>query len=1304
MRFNGWNHPGKPVAEYRARFSRPRARAVRAEILKNAAPVGDHSNVRSSFSPSALPGILLRDSLPAGFIPSAVATGDFNDDGELDFVVANGGDNNLWFYFGNGSGTFSLPIIVPISLGQSPVWIATGDLRGIGRTDVVVAEADTNSVGIFLSNGDGTFVENVVGLGDTASVVLVGDFNHDGKLDIVAPLNDADANEYIVMLPGRGNGSFGTPVNTPLSGNGPGIFWGSSADLNGDGVPDLVLTSVIDPIAIQVYLGNGDGTFAPGQVVAQNYDPDINLGSIEFDANGDGNNDILVTDTFGLLWVYSGNGDGTFSTNPSTFGYGDVGYSIAAADVNGDGILDVVISGVFVDDIEQYGTEAGDQICVLEGDGKGNFSFPTLYRGDSSSYSMAMGDFNGDGHPDFVTANQNNDSATVFMNDGMGGFGEPSGQWVGYEESGSTVNAPETGAMLADIDGNGSTDIAFIEYGLDSENYLQLTVLLNDGSGNLSAPLRSNAVATSYELPQNFVLADFRNTGLPDFLAIAPNYNSNPNYISFAPNNGGGLFGTPTGTNSANATGVVGVGDFNGDGKLDFVAAGYGINFNANNVQGIQVYLGNGDGTFKAGYVQSFGGTYDARAPEAVYVGDYNRDGKLDLLILLEGNGGYNGNADLYEFMGNGDGTFQTGTLLIQNLGPMTVADVDNDGHPDIVSMLYQLSGNNSPISTQFSIYIGQPNGTFKLTNTYAPYNGASTFPQQVFSPIYGNYAPMVADFNGDGNLDIASFQQIGAQNVDVFAQFLLGNGDGTFTPTYDIFDFRKTEVTAYAADLLGTGHADLFELNGYRSSYNLLPNIVAPPFQFSLVEDPVSGSQGSAIVLLDVPVSTATTVTLNSSDSAIRVPPSVTVPAGSVSQTFSFTIGSSFNTSHVFSITAKLGLTSVVAYGTAAASGSAGFLASAGGESPWPDVDLGPGQAQANLGVTAASVNGSTTTATATCTGLPSFAQCVISPPTLFVRPGDTARSVLSISVGANAQQGSYKANVVVTDGVITQTFPFTINVGDFTMSLSPSALQMLPNGENSYSLSVGAVNKFDQDVTLSCGGLPPGASCSSVPFTIPGSTPVTVGVGTQSVPTGNYQIVVTGISTSLTHTATAQLQVWDFNPSVTPASAIVSAGGSSNFNVVVSPVNGFDGTVNFSCMATVAVSCAFNPTSMSLPANGPATSVLTLAASSGQKSSERPVRSATAARRFWYLGIILPLGIVVSNIGRKRQASITVLCLMALLCMIPSCGGGSFNDSGGGGGTGGGGSGSTTYSIVVQVSSGNETKTAGTISLTVQ
>jgi hypothetical protein len=650
LRFMGWKHAAQFGPDYREHFSRPRARQVQADLRASAMGAGiQPSGPATQSSLPEMPDLLFRKSLPGGFLPTSVATGDFNGDGKMDFAVANGGDNNLWLYFGKGDGTFNLPIIRPITLGQSPVWVATADLRGIGKTDLIVVEADSNSVGVFLGNGDGTFTEQKLALPGSASTLAIGDFNHDGKLDIAVPINDENSPDYIVVLPGTGTGTFGSPIVTPVSRYAAEIFWVSGADLNGDGFPDLVLTnSGIDVIAVQVFLNKGDGTFTAGQVIAQNGVAQ-NLGSLLFDADEDGNIDALVADSFGMIWFYKGSGDGTFSTVPTSYGVGDVPFGMAAADVDGDGHMDVITSGVFVDEQAPYGAVAGNLTSVLFGDGHGHFGPAKVYRGGLSAFSAAVADFNGDGHPDVVAANQDDDSATVFLNDGKGGFGDPQGRWIGYNQG--AVNAPMTGLVSVDVNGDGFSDLGLIEWNQPPSPYYELTVMLNDGTGHFSAPVRSDAVDSQYNFVGDFVFADFRNTGRPDFLAIGFNggYPGALPYISFAPNSGSGQFGPLTITTPAGAQGVIGVGDFNRDGKLDFVAVSSGAP--GGNLQ-LTTFLGNGNGTFSTGQVVAFGAS-GSDYPVAVYVGDFNRDGKLDLLVFTYA---YN----LYEFLGNGNGSFQT--------------------------------------------------------------------------------------------------------------------------------------------------------------------------------------------------------------------------------------------------------------------------------------------------------------------------------------------------------------------------------------------------------------------------------------------------------------------------------------------------------------------------------------------------------------------------------------------------------------------------------------------------------------------
>ena len=1293
MPFQGWKHPGKFGPDYLKHFSRPEARQTRAEILATAARAATHSNGLAPQAVPPPPGLLLRDSLPAGYIPTSVAAGDFNGDGKMDFVVANGGDNSLWLYFGNGNGTFNLPIILPITLGQSPVWVATADLRGIGKTDLVVAESDSNSIGIFLGNGDGTFAESSIPLPGSAVTLAIGDFNHDGKLDIAVPLNESDSSTYIVTLPGKGDGTFGSTIVTPTTIYPPGTFWVSSGDINGDGFPDLVLSSGDDiVINLQIALNNGDGTFSAGGSFQAPYGGQY-VSTAIFDGDEDGENDLVIADTYGYLSFVHGNGDGTFSSDWNRFGTGDFPFGMGVADVNGDGHLDVITSGYpLLNELE--GATAGNLTSVLLGDGKGDFGPATVYRGDVGAFSLAIADFNGDGHPDIVTADQDTDSAVVFMNDGNGGFGEPRGSWIG--EIPGPFDAPASGMMSVDVDGDGKPDLVVMEWNVLPDPYMQFTVLLNEGSGNFSAPIRSDAGQSGNTYFGDFALADFRGTGLPDMLAIGEDssFGGSP-YISLAPSAGGGHFGAPTVTTPAGAQGVIGVGDFNGDGKLDFVAATGG----GTGQSRVSMFLGNGDGTFRTGPSQIYN---QDGAASAVYAGDFNRDGKLDILVVFEGNGGW-APAQVYEFIGNGDGSFKSPQLLFSNFGQMIVADVNNDGHPDIIESAFDMSIDGTFVPAQFSIYLGQPDGSFALSETYQPYPYGSVIPQFSYATSAAeHYAPMIGDFNGDGNIDIAALQSVYTfPNSLSFVQFMLGNGDGTFTPSYTLYDFQKQGVPDLAMDVDGDGRDDLVELDGENSSCNVIPSIPGPSFQLAVGGDPVVGSTGSAFVTLAVSSSSPTVIALSASDPAISVPAKVTVPAGQASELFTFSVGSSFNPNHVFALMAELNGQTATAYGTQVKSGARGFTVS----SLFSDlvdgyvstINLAAGQSSPSSGyylVFAKSVNGYSGTLNLECIGLPGQSQCQIGPNTIPIPPGGGAQAEVVLSVPAGTAMGSYPFTLRATDGASKYNVPLTLNVGDFTIGIGPAVQQAMPTGTATYNLTLTSVDNYDGDVSITCAGLPNGAFCPN-PY---GSIPTPAGsasalpVSTQSVAVGNYPFTITGVSSPLTHSASATLQVWDFTPSVTPLSATVTAGDSATFDVSVASVNGYNGTATFWCQTPNGqITCSFNPASPTVPGNGTATSALTITTSSQLGSHQ-----GKPGRIFPATVLLFPVGAALIALVSDRKKWTGGLLLLVILGGLLSCGGGS---SGGGGGGGG-----KSYVIGVEVVSGSSTKGTGPITLTVQ
>src|ERR1035437_3155166 len=183
-------------------------------------------------------------------------------------------------------------------------------------------------------------------------------------------------------------------------------------------------------------------------------------------------------------------------------------------------------------------------------------------------------------------------------------------------------------------------------------------------------------------------------------------------------------FGPPRWLDAGTNTYSVAVGDFNGDGKLDLV-----VN-NAGSAGTVSVLLGNGDGTFQAP-INSAAGT----ASRSLVVGDFNGDGKLDLAM------GANGAVSV--LLGNGDGTFQAPINSDAGRDPMWVAagDFNRDGKLDLVVANKGTLANNFSDSSVL-VLLGNGDGTFQAAAEYGP--------------VVNPYCVAVGDFNGDGNLDLA--------------------------------------------------------------------------------------------------------------------------------------------------------------------------------------------------------------------------------------------------------------------------------------------------------------------------------------------------------------------------------------------------------------------------------------------------------------------------------------------------------------------------------------------------------------------
>ncbi|CAF2592068.1 unnamed protein product [Rotaria sp. Silwood2] len=272
--------------------------------------------------------------------PEGVTASDLNGDGNLDIIVANYGANNIGIFMGTGVGTYAPQVAVATGAGSGPQAVAASDVNGDGNADIIVANFDGNKVGVFLGTGHGTFSPQVTYPTDAGSrprSVVVADLNDDNKGDIIVANREGS---YVAVFFNKGDGTFYPQVKYST---GAGS-WPRSvvvADVNGDGTLDVIVANSRTN-NVGIFLNKGDGTLATQTTLPT--DPLPRAVTVA-DINDDGKIDILyissANDNFGL---YRNTGNGIFVLQgPYAVGAGSSPYGIAAADLNGDGKIDIVV-------------------------------------------------------------------------------------------------------------------------------------------------------------------------------------------------------------------------------------------------------------------------------------------------------------------------------------------------------------------------------------------------------------------------------------------------------------------------------------------------------------------------------------------------------------------------------------------------------------------------------------------------------------------------------------------------------------------------------------------------------------------------------------------------------------------------------------------------------------------------------------------------------------------------------------------------------------------------------------------------
>jgi hypothetical protein len=342
--------------------------------------------------------------------------------------------------------------------GKAPGVVVIADFNGDGKYDIGAANEQSNDVTILLNDGKGDFTEakgSPFAAGHMPNDVAVGDFSGDGKPDLAFANHDE---KHLTVLLGDGSGGFKPAPKSPFTvAVRPHVHGLAADDLNGDGKTDL-LTDDWGDDQIAILFGDGKSDFLPtARFLKVGKHPYQRVRTS--DLNGDGKIDIITTNLDGdNVTILLNDGKGNFrQAAGSPFACGNSPFFAAAGDLNKDGKLDLAVINAPSSTADRHGN---DGLTVLLGDGAGSFKIMSgspFVTGKVPNL-LAIGDVNNDGINDVVVSYFDDNSIGLFLMDGKGGV---------LASSTVAVGKNPKGVAIRDLNGDGRADIVVAENGSD---------------------------------------------------------------------------------------------------------------------------------------------------------------------------------------------------------------------------------------------------------------------------------------------------------------------------------------------------------------------------------------------------------------------------------------------------------------------------------------------------------------------------------------------------------------------------------------------------------------------------------------------------------------------------------------------------------------------------------------------------------------------------------------------------------------------------------------------------------------------